>query len=133
MIYTVTVNPSIDYIVQLNELTLGEVNRMDYDNKLPGGKGINVSRILKELAISSLVNSGPRPLISVSAWALILTLIRVSALIGVKFVLSPVFSKVSLTNSPVKPPKKPQAVLSKPSSFKIRETLIPLPPGNLLS
>ncbi|MCP0887196.1 1-phosphofructokinase [Ligilactobacillus sp. WILCCON 0076] len=49
MIYTVTVNPSIDYIVQLKELTLGEVNRMDYDNKLPGGKGINVSRILKEL------------------------------------------------------------------------------------
>ena len=37
MIYTVTVNPSIDYIVQLKNLTLGEVNRMDYDNKLPGG------------------------------------------------------------------------------------------------
>lgn len=49
MIYTVTVNPSIDYIVQLPELTLGEVNRMAYDTKLPGGKGINVSRILKEL------------------------------------------------------------------------------------
>ncbi|KRM92637.1 1-phosphofructokinase [Liquorilactobacillus cacaonum] len=49
MIYTVTVNPSIDYIVQLEELTLGEVNRMDYDAKLPGGKGINVSRILREL------------------------------------------------------------------------------------
>ncbi|GBG95747.1 1-phosphofructokinase [Ligilactobacillus salitolerans] len=49
MIYTVTVNPAIDYIVQLKNLTLGEVNRMDYDNKLPGGKGINVSRILKEL------------------------------------------------------------------------------------
>ena len=49
MIYTVTINPSIDYIVQLEKLTLGEVNRMDYDNKLPGGKGINVSRILKEL------------------------------------------------------------------------------------
>lgn len=49
MIYTVTINPSIDYIVQLNKLTLGEVNRMDYDTKLPGGKGINVSRILNEL------------------------------------------------------------------------------------
>ncbi|KRN27028.1 1-phosphofructokinase [Liquorilactobacillus mali] len=49
MIYTVTVNPSIDYIVRLKELTLGEVNRMDYDAKLPGGKGINVSRILREL------------------------------------------------------------------------------------
>lgn len=53
MIYTVTVNPSIDYIVQLKELTLGEVNRMDYDNKLPGGKGINVSRILKELGLDN--------------------------------------------------------------------------------
>ncbi|WP_333589691.1 1-phosphofructokinase [Ligilactobacillus acidipiscis] len=53
MIYTVTVNPAIDYIVQLKELTLGEVNRMDYDNKLPGGKGINVSRILKELGLDN--------------------------------------------------------------------------------
>lgn len=53
MIYTVTVNPAIDYIVQLKELTLGEVNRMDYDNKMPGGKGINVSRILKELGLDN--------------------------------------------------------------------------------
>lgn len=53
MIYTVTVNPSIDYIVQLEELTLGEVNRMDYSNMLPGGKGINVSRILGELGVDS--------------------------------------------------------------------------------
>ena len=53
MIYTVTVNPSIDYIVQLEQLNLGEVNRMDYDNKLPGGKGINVSRILKELGLDN--------------------------------------------------------------------------------
>lgn len=54
MIYTVTVNPSIDYIVQLKNLVLGEVNRMDYDNMLPGGKGINVSRILKELGHDSV-------------------------------------------------------------------------------
>ena len=54
MIYTVTVNPSIDYIVQLQNLTLGEVNRMDYDNMLPGGKGINVSRILQELGHESV-------------------------------------------------------------------------------
>ena len=53
MIYTVTVNPSIDYIVQLKNLTLGEVNRMDYDNKLPGGKGINVSFVLHELGLPS--------------------------------------------------------------------------------
>jgi 1-phosphofructokinase len=53
MIYTITVNPSIDYIVQLPELTLGAVNRMHYDTKLPGGKGINVSRILQQLAVPS--------------------------------------------------------------------------------
>lgn len=47
MIYTVTLNPSIDYIVHVAELRLGELNRMDDDFKLPGGKGINVSRILK--------------------------------------------------------------------------------------
>lgn len=54
MIYTVTINPSIDYIVQLPELHLGLVNRMAYDNKLPGGKGINVSRILRELGHNSV-------------------------------------------------------------------------------
>ena len=54
MIYTVTVNPSIDYIVQLQNLTLVEVNRMDYDNMLPGGKGINVSRILHDLGHESV-------------------------------------------------------------------------------
>ena len=54
MIYTVTINPSIDYIVQLPELHLGLVNRIAYDNKLPGGKGINVSRILRELGHDSV-------------------------------------------------------------------------------
>jgi 1-phosphofructokinase len=49
MIYTVTLNPSIDYIVHVPNLTLGKLNIMDYDFKLPGGKGINVSRILHEL------------------------------------------------------------------------------------
>ncbi|MGM0124076.1 1-phosphofructokinase [Enterococcus sp. AZ194] len=49
MIYTVTLNPSIDYIVRVNELTLGNLNRMTSDLKLPGGKGINVSRILKRM------------------------------------------------------------------------------------
>ncbi|MFT4186337.1 MAG: 1-phosphofructokinase [Micrococcaceae bacterium] len=47
MIYTVTLNPAIDYIVRVDDLKFGEVNRMDNDLKLPGGKGINVSRILK--------------------------------------------------------------------------------------
>ncbi|MBD3948401.1 1-phosphofructokinase [Tuanshanicoccus lijuaniae] len=51
MIYTVTLNPSIDYIVKIDSLTMGSVNRMDEDFKYPGGKGINVSRILKRLDI----------------------------------------------------------------------------------
>ena len=49
MIYTVTLNPSIDYIVHVDKLTIGDVNRMKTDFKLPGGKGINVSRILKRI------------------------------------------------------------------------------------
>lgn len=53
MIYTITVNPSIDYVLQLKNLNTGEVNRTQSDVKLPGGKGINVSRIMKELNIDS--------------------------------------------------------------------------------
>ena len=53
MIYTVTLNPSIDYIVRLDKVNLGSVNRMDSDDKFTGGKGINVSRILKRLGIEN--------------------------------------------------------------------------------
>lgn len=53
MIYTVTLNPSVDYIVEVEELTLGGLNRMKRDMKLPGGKGINVSRVLKQLGVDS--------------------------------------------------------------------------------
>lgn len=53
MIYTVTLNPSIDYIVHVTDFKPGTVNRMTKDFKFPGGKGINVSRILKRLNISS--------------------------------------------------------------------------------
>lgn len=53
MIYTVTLNPSIDFIVRLENLELGSVNRMDSDDKFAGGKGINVSRILKRLDIDN--------------------------------------------------------------------------------
>ncbi|WP_035052640.1 1-phosphofructokinase [Carnobacterium pleistocenium] len=49
MIYTVTLNPSIDYIVQVPSVQLGALNRMNKDLKLPGGKGINVSRVLNRL------------------------------------------------------------------------------------
>lgn len=53
MIYTVTLNPSVDYIVEVEELALGGLNRMTRDMKLPGGKGINVSRVLKQLGVDS--------------------------------------------------------------------------------
>ncbi len=51
MSYTVTLNPSIDYIVRLDQVKVGSVNRMDSDDKFAGGKGINVSRVLKRLDI----------------------------------------------------------------------------------
>lgn len=53
MIYTVTFNPSIDYVVQVHDLTLGIVNRVSNEAKYAGGKGINVSRVLKNLGVSS--------------------------------------------------------------------------------
>ena len=49
MIYTVTLNPSIDYIVEVEDMKLGRLNRMSRDLKFPGGKGINVSRVLNQL------------------------------------------------------------------------------------
>ena len=53
MIYTVTFNPSIDYIVRLEQFTTGEINRVNYEKILPGGKGINVSIVLKNLGHDS--------------------------------------------------------------------------------
>lgn len=54
MIYTVTLNPSIDYIVEVDDFQLGKINRMKNENKFPGGKGINVSRVLKRLDVESV-------------------------------------------------------------------------------
>ena len=51
MIYTVTFNPSLDYIVSVNDFQLGLTNRTDSELILPGGKGINVSTILMNLGI----------------------------------------------------------------------------------
>ena len=53
MIYTVTFNPSIDYIVRLEQFTTGEINRVNYEQILPGGKGINVSIVLRNLGHDS--------------------------------------------------------------------------------
>ncbi|MBT2649133.1 1-phosphofructokinase [Bacillus sp. ISL-34] len=53
MIYTVTLNPSIDYLVEVESFQMGKVNRASYDAKFPGGKGINVSRVLKRLGNST--------------------------------------------------------------------------------
>ncbi|WP_042355916.1 1-phosphofructokinase [Bacillus rubiinfantis] len=53
MIYTLTLNPSLDYIVELEQVTLGDINRTKNETKLPGGKGINVSQVLKRLGINS--------------------------------------------------------------------------------
>ncbi len=53
MIYTLTLNPSIDYIVGVENIEYGKVNRSCYEKLLPGGKGINVSIVLKNLGICS--------------------------------------------------------------------------------
>lgn len=53
MIYTVTFNPSLDYIVTVPGFTCGVVNRTTEEKIFPGGKGINVSMVLKNLGIDS--------------------------------------------------------------------------------
>ena len=45
MIYTVTFNPSLDYIVSVDDFTLGRVNRTTKELVYPGGKGVNVSLV----------------------------------------------------------------------------------------
>lgn len=53
MIYTVTFNPSIDYVIKVENFTPGAVNRVVNENKYAGGKGINVSRVLNNLEVKS--------------------------------------------------------------------------------
>lgn len=53
MIYTVTFNPSLDYIVTVNDFRLGETNRTASEQMLPGGKGINVSTVLENLGFDN--------------------------------------------------------------------------------
>ena len=54
MIYTVTLNPSIDYVINLKSLNIGQINRVNSENIYPGGKGINVSRVLKTLGYDNV-------------------------------------------------------------------------------
>lgn len=54
MIYTVTFNPSIDYIVSMDYFSLGKTNRTTEEKIFPGGKGINVSTVLTNLGISNI-------------------------------------------------------------------------------
>jgi 1-phosphofructokinase len=53
MIYTVTFNPSIDYIVTVEDFKLGRVNRTSEELMFPGGKGINVSMVLSNLGFEN--------------------------------------------------------------------------------
>lgn len=53
MIYTVTFNPSLDYIVTVKDFRLGETNRTASEQMLPGGKGINVSTVLENLGFEN--------------------------------------------------------------------------------
>lgn len=54
MIYTLTINPSLDYIMEMDELNVGTMNRSRTTYVLPGGKGINVSQVLTSLGIENV-------------------------------------------------------------------------------
>ncbi len=54
MIYTVTFNPALDYVVKVNDFQTGTINRVYQESIFFGGKGINVSVVLKELGVSSV-------------------------------------------------------------------------------
>ena len=53
MIYTVTLNPSLDYVASVKQFRVGTVNRSEGEVIMPGGKGINVSLMLKALGHES--------------------------------------------------------------------------------
>ena len=53
MIYTITFNPALDYIVKMDDFNLGHVNRSTCENVYAGGKGINVSIVLNNLGVKS--------------------------------------------------------------------------------
>ena len=53
MIYTVTLNPALDYVMQLPSLLPGDTNRAEGEELQVGGKGINVSLVLAQLGLES--------------------------------------------------------------------------------
>ena len=53
MIYTITFNPALDYIVRLDHLKTGTINRTTQEYVLGGGKGINVSIVLNNLGMDT--------------------------------------------------------------------------------
>lgn len=53
MVYTVTFNPAVDYVVHTDEISVGGVNRAKSEKIYFGGKGINVSMVLSELGVKS--------------------------------------------------------------------------------
>lgn len=55
MIYTITFNPALDYIVSSKNFQMGMTNRTDQETLFPGGKGINVSMVLHNLGVESVV------------------------------------------------------------------------------
>ena len=55
MIYTVTFNPSLDHTIWVDPFRLGEVNRTQKEELFPGGKGINVSIVLQNLGMESII------------------------------------------------------------------------------
>lgn len=54
MIYTVTFNPALDYVIRMESLKLGTVNRSSAEAVYYGGKGINVSTVLKNIGVNSV-------------------------------------------------------------------------------
>lgn len=53
MIYTLTLNPAIDYYMSMGNFQLGSLNSLEEGSTLPGGKGINVSKVLKNFSVES--------------------------------------------------------------------------------
>lgn len=55
MIYTLTLNPSLDYTIHVDQFQSGKINRTDQEEIFAGGKGINVSLVLKQFGYASVL------------------------------------------------------------------------------